>query len=99
MSKISHNRAYHEYLLSDLWQAKRCACLARARYICQMCLNAAATEVHHLNYVRIFNERADDIIAVCWRCHRKMHGKLPTAVNDNERQLEFSFTGPRTESG
>jgi hypothetical protein len=53
---------------------------ARALEVSQ--LRAAATQVHHLTYVGVFNESPDDLVALCDSCHAELHHKTP--ANDNQ---------------
>lgn len=67
---------YNHYLQSDAWKQKRLAVLHRAKQWCERCEQAQAVQAHHITYERIFNERLDDLMAVCVRCHEILH-KLP----------------------
>jgi hypothetical protein len=82
MSTLTRQTAYEWYLGTQFWQQKRLACLEAANHICERCHKAPATEVHHLTYVRVFNELASDLMAVCSPCHREIHCHKP-AANDN----------------
>jgi 5-methylcytosine-specific restriction endonuclease McrA len=68
---------YQYYLQSDQWKTKRRKILQRAGYRCELCRKAKPLQIHHLTYERIFNERMDDLQAVCDRCHRRLHGIKP----------------------
>jgi 5-methylcytosine-specific restriction endonuclease McrA len=85
MPDLSRQTAYEWYLGSEFWAQKRQAALERANYICQRCFKEPATEVHHLTYVRLFNELAADLQPVCSRCHRRIHERKP--ANDNQLSL------------
>jgi 5-methylcytosine-specific restriction endonuclease McrA len=63
---------YNEYLKTTEWQERRDEVLKRDNYICQACLNARATQVHHLNYVHWGNEPLFDLVAICNECHEKI---------------------------
>jgi 5-methylcytosine-specific restriction endonuclease McrA len=86
MSALTRQTAYTWYLGTEFWQQKRLAVLERANYVCERCHKARATEVHHVTYIRVFNELATDLLAVCSKCHRLIHHHQP-AANDN--QLPF----------
>ena len=47
--------------------------LDRADFICEICREKKATQVHHLTYERWGNELDEDIIAVCVDCHTGEH--------------------------
>jgi 5-methylcytosine-specific restriction endonuclease McrA len=66
---------YRVYLLSDSWKRRRDKVMKRANNICEGCLTNAATDVHHLSYKNIYNEFAFELIALCNRCHKRIHDK------------------------
>lgn len=66
---------YSQYLLSPGWREKRDLVLKRDKYVCQACLNALATQVHHKSYEFVDlagNEPAFDLVSVCTPCHEKI---------------------------
>lgn len=69
-------RKHHEYEVyintSEEWQKIRSKVLKRSSQ-CEACLDAKATQVHHMNYDSLFNEIAYDLRAVCKDCHKKIH--------------------------
>jgi hypothetical protein len=90
MADLDRVTAYQWYLGSEFWAEKRRCALERANYICQRCFKNPATEVHHLTYVRVFNELATDLLPVCSACHRSIHHLH--AANDNQPALPFPIT-------
>jgi 5-methylcytosine-specific restriction endonuclease McrA len=79
---------YQAYLNSDRWKAKRLKVLSRDKFKCQKCKKAQATQVHHLTYERIFNERMTDLMSVCARCHREIHG-IKDKVKTKRKRLKI----------
>lgn len=80
---------YDAYLQTDCWKEIRNEVMARAKGRCQLrllCTGAVATQTHHPNYNSVGQERPEDLIACCRRCHRHVHG-LDTLkpANDNQR--------------
>jgi hypothetical protein len=73
--KTSRKENYSEYLKSPEWEAQRRKVLNRANHICEGCLVAPATEVHHLTYDNIYNELAFQLVAICRACHATVHHK------------------------
>jgi hypothetical protein len=61
----------------------------RVNYICEKCRNWRATEVHHLTYIRVFQELPSDLVALSKPCHAEIHWRQP--ANDNQLQLSFDF--------
>lgn len=62
-------KEHSEYLSSFKWKEKRKKVLYRDRYLCQACLENAATEVHHITYSHWKNEPLFDLVSVCKKCH------------------------------
>ena len=75
---------YIDYLATDEWKKKRDERLKIGNGICQACLTAPATEVHHMNYYRIGSENPlTDLVSVCHPCHRKIHNLMTRATDKN----------------
>ena len=75
-----HNRQeitdeYKKYLESWEWSDKAYKVKKRANFICEGCLEAPATEVHHTTYTHIYNEFMFELLALCSSCHRRIHGR------------------------
>lgn len=68
---------YDEYLQSPEWRAKRAKVLQRAKGICEGCLDAPATVVHHLNYWNVMDELLFQLVALCEPCHARCHSQHP----------------------
>lgn len=65
------SRRYEEYLRSPEWKAKRQKVLARAKHVCEGCLEAPAEEIHHLSYDNFGDELLFQLVALCRPCHAK----------------------------
>jgi len=66
---------YNKYLQSPEWHEKRMCVLRRDKHLCQCCLNAMATQVHHKSYEFVDlngSEPAFDLVAICTPCHEKI---------------------------
>ena len=64
---------YLSYLRTDDWKDKRRAVLFRDRGICQGCLKAEATQVHHRTYEHLYEELLFELVSLCDSCHRRCH--------------------------
>ncbi len=64
---------YQAYRRTPEWQAKRARVLRRANGICEGCLDARATVVHHLTYANMGDELFFQLVALCQACHEKAH--------------------------
>ncbi len=90
-AQLFQDRLYWAYLSSPYWRGRRGEIMNRARGICEKCEAATATEVHHLTYLRIFNELPTDLVALCRPCHAAIHHR--PAANDNQLSLAFEASG------
>ena len=64
---------YEQYIQSDAWRLQRQLLIAEHGAKCDLCKRTNELNVHHLNYERLGNERADDVIVLCIRCHNDIH--------------------------
>ena len=68
---------YFAYMNSSTWREKRSAAIQRAGGRCQICgLSNRRLQVHHNSYERLGFESPEDLIVVCDRCHRMVHGRM-----------------------
>lgn len=74
LKKGARKELYREYLNGGHWKRKRLEILERAGWRCEQCGAYGPLEVHHLTYERLFEERNEDLIALCPNCHERMHG-------------------------
>ncbi len=82
--------AYEEYLKSPEWKTKRKAVKERCKNICERCHRYLVDDVHHLTYVRKFNERLEDLQGLCAGCHEFMHGK--SGIDPLQDSIEVKVT-------
>ncbi len=71
-------RDYNIYMSSAEWRAKADSILERDKYLCQHCLIAPATQVHHLSYKNFRREPDSDLLSLCKPCH----DKIPNSHNN-----------------
>ena len=64
---------YIKYLSSEEWKNIRDIALKRDEYKCQKCKIKNADEVHHLTYENLYNENLEDLMSVCYECHKNIH--------------------------
>lgn len=67
-------KVYREYLASQEWKARRALVLKRADNMCEGCMIAPATQVHHLTYDNAGAELLFELVAICAECHERVHG-------------------------
>jgi len=73
--KINKQR-YHKYLLSEKWRVFRELALEFYGRVCGKCGGRFNLQVHHKNYINIFNESFADVMILCKVCHRNEHKNL-----------------------
>ncbi len=71
----SEKERYQRYLCSREWGLLREQVRDRCGGVCERCRKAPMSHVHHLTYVRKYNERLDDLRGLCAPCHEFTHGK------------------------
>jgi 5-methylcytosine-specific restriction endonuclease McrA len=64
---------YLEYLNSDAWRSIRAQVIHRDRGRCRC--GADGSDVHHLTYQNLGNEKLEDLILLCRECHQTEHGR------------------------
>jgi 5-methylcytosine-specific restriction endonuclease McrA len=72
-ARKQRQREYRQYLRSEGWKLRRQVALDRAGGFCEDCGARESFEVHHRTYKRKGNERPEDLVAVCRRCHQERH--------------------------
>ena len=68
---------YTDYLTSDHWRIVVAEAKRRAGHKCLLCGRTdLPLEVHHNDYTRVGMESPNDVIVLCWKCHRRHHDTL-----------------------
>ena len=70
--EITRQRAlpYTEYRKTPWWGFVHDRTIKRGRGLCELCQDHEAREAHHTTYERIGEEKPDDLVALCRRCHQ-----------------------------
>ncbi len=66
---------YQQYLCSREWSVLKEAVKRRCGGICERCKHYQMNHVHHLTYIRKYQELLEDLQAQCMPCHEYTHGK------------------------
>ncbi len=67
--------AYIAYLHSTQWKAKRKRIVAERGARCEVCGETGGRlSLHHLTYVRLYDELDSDLVVTCEQCHAGLHG-------------------------
>lgn len=64
---------YTQYLKTPEWSQRRSKVIERAKGICEGCLSARATQVHHVSYEHVGDELLWELRAICDACHERCH--------------------------
>ena len=93
MQKITRRQYinYDAYILSDDWKAKASAAIKRAGGHCQLCRSTVSLNVHHNTYDNLGNERDEDLIVLCRRCHEVYHVKVDPRTAPKLEHLSASI--------
>lgn len=78
---------YAAYLCSREWSVLKQSVHERAQGLCERCFTRGIDAVHHLTYIRKYDERLEDLQGLCNGCHEFTHGKSsvdPREVEDRE---------------
>jgi 5-methylcytosine-specific restriction endonuclease McrA len=79
----SPSLSYSALLRSPRWQAMRRARIAWCGWRCERCdCLAYDLELHHLNYDRLGEERAEDLVLLCPPCHREADAERRSAADE-----------------
>jgi phage terminase large subunit GpA-like protein len=65
--------AYHEYIHSDLWRIRCSEYKLKINNRCEHCGNMTFLQLHHIRYTNLGKEKDEDLIALCEKCHKKIH--------------------------
>lgn len=83
---IDRMTQYNLYMASPFWLVKRAICLSAENHRCASCEKRGRLTVHHITYERMFRELPSDLMALCWKCHKKAEsfskGKKPRPTRD-----------------
>jgi len=72
---MNDQERYHRYLAGREWGLKKEAVRRRCMGVCERCRYFPMSHVHHLTYIRKYNELLEDLQGLCVGCHEFTHGK------------------------
>lgn len=84
-------KQYLTYLKTDAWRNKAKAVIKRDGK-CLVCQSKKKLTAHHLTYVNIFKENLDELLTLCWPCHKKLH----KIANKNKCSLSDAMCALKT---
>ncbi len=92
---------YRWYLQSRAWGQRREGAIRRAESRCDQCHHVhERLDVHHTNYIRVGDERVEDLRVLCRNCHRVAHtnGKIAPVQMNTAQALAVKAKRLRRES-
>lgn len=63
---------YKAYMSSPQWDVKRVEAIKKDGNRCRTCGRIGKLEVHHISYIRMGQERPEDLMTLCPKCHEEM---------------------------
>lgn len=72
---MNDQERYQLYLAGREWGLLREAVRKRCKGICERCHFHPLSHVHHLTYIRKYQERPEDLQGLCEGCHKFVHGR------------------------
>lgn len=72
---------YEEYLQSDYWDSIKNQVLERDDYRCRLCNSNKKLKVHHRTYNNLGQEKLEDLLTLCGKCHFDYHHKVVLTVD------------------
>ncbi len=66
---------YLFYILSPGWRAMKKEIIVERGHQCEECGETRRLQLHHKTYERFKNERREDLLLLCYECHRRKHPK------------------------
>ena len=73
--RTNNDNKYHKYLRSYKWIKFRDR-LKKERGCCEHCGSKENLECHHKTYKNMYNEKPEDILVLCKKCHTEEHRRL-----------------------
>lgn len=68
--------SYKEYLNSKHWITFRYNFFKKVSNQCRMCQCTQGLNLHHKTYKNIGNEKIEDVVGLCFKCHKYIHNNV-----------------------
>jgi len=68
---------YKKYLRSDYWTEIKNQVIERDDHRCRLCNSKIDLQVHHRTYDNLENEKLEELITLCKKCHYVTHKRNP----------------------
>lgn len=71
--QYTHKEVYDIYISSVAWKAFATLIKSERGDKCEICEAGIRLTIHHKTYKSLFKEEREDLIVLCWECHKKQH--------------------------
>lgn len=100
--RVTNKAEYQAYLNSPKWQATRKRLYKLYDYKCDKCGSPKNLCVHHITYENLGEEKDDDLVVLCQRCHRQLHDPFNSIdylmIAEGEAYLELDADNDETKN-
>lgn len=88
-NKLLNGLTYHEYIKSRRWGRRRALYYKTHERKCAACSSPKVT-LHHTSYQRLGKELDEDLLALCWDCHKAFHDRHGVQKNMQKNSVRFA---------
>lgn len=92
---LPYRQRYRAYLKSPHWKERSFSARSSAGMRCEACFRNHKLTTHHLTYERMFRELPEDLMCLCWPCHKKAQDEFG-ATNPPRSQVQEFLRSVRT---
>lgn len=71
----NYRQKYLDYLKSSEWRSIRDIAIQHWGSKCVLCCSVDRLQGHHRTYINLYHETVDDIVPLCYKCHKRHHEK------------------------
>lgn len=90
---MRYNRPdYDKYMSSGEWAYRRRRAIQRAGGKCEKCPTKNELEAHHLTYKNFGDEKDEDLMVLCKRCHNDIHAYQGEIADDEIVKKQILIT-------
>lgn len=76
--------SYLCYLKSESWYKFREKIYKERGQKCERCGSTENLQIHHLNYDNLYNEKPEDVMILCSKCHKKEYDNRDNPIIETE---------------
>lgn len=88
---------YRRYMKSPEWAARKRGYFLNHARRCKACGSKSDIQLHHMNYARLGRERDSDMVALCERCHTRVH-QLHARAGGSLKRVTLNFISSKSKN-